>query len=121
MPGTSFGDEELRHLGTAPSLWELHLAATRVTGPGIAAMGMLENLEHSFLAKRAITDVGLKSAARYTRRRAISIYGTSITSAGLEVLADLRELRTLLITDLKLSPAAVEWLKSRLPQLTVSD
>jgi Leucine-rich repeat (LRR) protein len=84
-------------------------------------MGPLENLERLFLAKCAITDVGLKSVARYPRLRSINLYGTSITSAGLEVLAELRELRTLLITDLKLSPAAVESLKSRLPQLTVSD
>jgi hypothetical protein len=121
VAGTSFGDEELRHLGAAPSLRELHLAATRVTDQGLAAMGPLENLERLFLAKCAITDVGLKSVARYPRLRSINLYGTSITSAGLEVLAELRELRTLLITDLKLSPAAVESLKSRLPQLTVSD
>ena len=121
VAGTSFGDEELRHLGAVPSLRELHLAATRVTDQGLAAMGMLENLEHLFLAKCAITDVGLKSVARYPRLRAINLYGTSITSAGLEVLAELRELHTLLITDLKLSPAAVEALKSRLPQLTISD
>ena len=121
VAGTSFGDEELRHLGTVPSLRELHLAATRVTDQGLAALGSLENLEHLFLAKCAITDVGLKSVARFPRLRAINLYGTSITSAGLEVLADLRELRTLLITDLKLSPAAVDALKSRLPHLTVSD
>ncbi len=121
VAGTSFGDEELRHLGSVPSLQELHLAATRVTDQGFAAMGPLENLEHLFLAKCAITDVGLKSVARYPRLRAINLYGTSITSAGLEFLAELRELRTLLITDLKLSPAAVDALKSRLPQLTVSD
>ena len=121
VAGTSFGDEELRHLGTVPSLKELHLAATRVTDQGLAAIGTLENLEHLFLAKCAITDVGLKSVARFPRLRAINLYGTSITSAGLEVLADLRELRTLLITDLKLSPAAVDALKSRLPHLTVSD
>ena len=121
VAGTSFGDEELRHLGAVPSLRELHLAATRVTDQGLAALGTLENLEGLFLAKCAITDVGLKSVARYPRLRAINLYGTSITSAGLEFLAELRELRTLLITDLKLSPAAVEALKSRLPQLTVSD
>ncbi len=121
VAGTSFGDEELRHLGAVPSLRELHLAATRVTDQGLAAMGTLENLEGLFLAKCAITDVGLKSVARYPRLRAINLVGTSITSAGLEFLAELRELRTLLITDLKLSPAAVEALKSRLPQLTVSD
>lgn len=121
VAGTSFGDDELPHLGSVPSLRELHLAATRVTDQGLAALGTLENLEHLFLAKCAITDVGLKSVARYTRLRAINLYETSITSAGLECLAELRELRTLLITDLKLSPAAVEALKSRLPNLTVSD
>ena len=121
VAGTSFGDEELRHLGSIPSLRELHLAATRVTDQGLAAIGTLENLEHLFLAKCAITDVGLKSVARFPRLRAINLYGTSITSAGLEVLTELRELRTLLITDLKLSTAAVEALKSRLPHLTVSD
>ncbi len=121
VAGTSFGDEELRHLGAAPSLRELHLAATRVTDQGLAAMGTLENLEHLFLAKCAVTDVGLKSVARYPRLQALNLVGTKITSAGLEFLAELRELRTLLITDLKLSPAAVETLKSRLPELSVSD
>lgn len=121
VAGTSFGDEELRHLGSVQSLRELHLAATRVTDQGLAALGTLENLEHLFLAKCTITDAGLKSLARYPRLRAINLYGTSITSAGLEYLEELRELRTLLITDLKLSSAAVESLKSRLPQLTVSD
>ncbi len=84
-------------------------------------MGTLENLEHLFLAKCAITDAGLKSVTRYPRLRSMNLYGTSITSAGLECLSELRELRTLLITDLKLSSAAVDALKSRLPQLTVSD
>ena len=121
VAGTSFGDEELRHLAATPSLRELHLAATRVTDQGLAAMGTLENLESLFLAKCAITDVGLKSVARHSRLRAINLVGTKITSAGLVCLAELRELRTLLITDMKLSPAAVEALKSRLPQLTVSD
>ncbi len=121
VAGTSFGDDELRHLGTVQSLRELHLAATRVTDQGLAAMGTLENLEHLFLAKCSITDAGLKSLARYPRLRAINLVGTSITSAGLECLAELRELRTLLITDLKLNSAAVEALKGHLPQLTVSD
>lgn len=121
VAGTSFGDEELRHLGAAPDLQELHLAATRVTDRGLAALEKLESLERLFLAKCDITDVGLMSVARHPRLKSLNLYGTKITGAGLASLADLRELRTLLITDLKLSPASVEALKSRLPRLTVSD
>jgi|GEM_PF-7950 len=121
VAGSSFGDEELRHLGSQPSLRELHLAATDITDKGLAAMGTMENLERLFLAKCGITDIGMKSIARFPRLRALNLYGTKITSAGLECLFELRELRTLLITDVKLSSAVVEALKSRLPHLTVSD
>jgi len=121
VAGSSFGDEELRHLGSQPSLRELHLAATDITDKGLAAMGTMENLERLFLAKCGITDIGMKSIARFPRLRALNLYGTKITSAGLECLFELRELRTLLITDVKLSSTVVEALKSRLPHLTVSD
>jgi hypothetical protein len=44
-----------------------------------------------------------------------------VTTAGLKHLTGLSELRHLLITDLKLSAAAVNQLKSQLPRLTVTD
>lgn len=121
VAGTLFGDAELKHLGAVPGLRELHLAATRVTDQGLEALGSLENLERLFLAKCDITDAGLKSISRFSRLHTLNLVGTRITSDGLQHLAALRELRSLLITDLKLSPSAVDQLKSHLPQLTVTD
>jgi len=121
VAGTLFGDAELKHLGAVPGLRELHLAATRVTDQGLEALGSLDNLERLFLAKCDITDAGLKSVARFSRLQTLNLVGTRITSEGLQHLAALTELRSLLITDLKLSAAAVDQLKSRLPQLTVTD
>jgi hypothetical protein len=59
--------------------------------------------------------------ARLPRLRAINLYGTKMTSAGLQHLEGLEELRLLSVTDVKLKPAMVDQLKQKLPQLTVSD
>ena len=121
VAGTSFGDDELQHLCSLPSLRELHLAATRVTDRGMLHVAQLTNLERLFLAKCDVSDLGLSHVAHLSRLRAINLYGTKLTSAGLQHLAQLNDLRLLSVTDIKLSPAAVEQLKQKLPQLTVTD
>ncbi|MDA1052157.1 MAG: DUF1501 domain-containing protein [Planctomycetota bacterium] len=121
VAGTSFGDEELQHLGPLTTLRELHLAATRVTDRGMAHVGELANLERVYLAKCEVSDAGLAHLARLIRLRAINLYGTKLTSAGLEHLSGLEQLRLLSVTDVKLNPAAVDRLKSKLPRLTVTD
>jgi len=57
----------------------------------------------------------------HSRLRAINLYGTQITSAGLEHLMGLERLRLLLIADVKIEPAVVEKLRNKLPRLTVTD
>jgi hypothetical protein len=121
VAGTTFGDAELRRLGSQPVLRELHLAATQVTDAGLEALGSQPALERLFLAKCAITDEGLRHLGRCPRLATLNLVGTRITSAGLEHLAQLSGLRHLLITDLKLAPAAVDRLKSLCPNLVVTD
>ncbi len=121
VAATSFGDAEMQYLGQLPAVQELHLAATRVTDIGMAHVRKMLRLERLYLAKCAVTDAGLAHVAGLSRLQAINIYGTQITSAGLEHLMGLEELRLLMITDLKLKPAIVDKLKSKLPSLTVTD
>jgi hypothetical protein len=121
VASTSFGDEEMQYLEHLPMLRELHVAATSVTDVGMVHVSKLPQLEELYLAKCAITDSGLSHIAGLSRLRAVNIYGTQITTAGLEHLIGLKDLRHLLITDLKLKPAAVDKLKAALPRLTVTD
>lgn len=121
VAGTLFGDDELRQIGALPSLRELHLAATRVTDRGMAYVARLTNLERLYLAKCDITDTGLSHLAGLTRLQAINLYGTKLTDTGLAHFYRLERLRSLMITDVKLSAAAVEQLKAKLPRLTVTD
>ena len=121
VAGTTFGDDELRRLGSQPTLRELHLAATQVSDAGLEAVGAQPGLERLFLAKCPVTDEGLRHLAGCVRLAQLNLVGTRITSAGLEHLAPLPALRHLLITDLKLAPGAVDRLKSLRPDLVVTD
>jgi Leucine-rich repeat (LRR) protein len=127
VAGTDLGDAELRHLGPLPSLRTLHLAGTKVTDAGLAELGQLAEtgglagLERLYLAKCNVTDAGLRHVARLPRLRALNLYGTKLTSAGLPLLEELHELRLLSVTDIRLKPAAVEQLQKKLPRLTISD
>ena len=119
--GTTFGDQEMRYLKHLPVLKELHLAATSVTDAGMPAVRHLHQLEELYLMKCAVTDAGLSHVAGLSGLRAINLVGTQMTSAGLQHLMKLSRLRSLFITDVKLDPAAVNELKSALPDLVVTD
>jgi hypothetical protein len=121
VAATPFGDDEMQYLGHLPKLKELHIAATNVTDAGMAHVRQLVHLEELYISKCAVSDAGLAHVAGLSRLRSLNIYGTQVTSVGLEHLMELNDLRHLLITDLKLSPAAVDRLKAKLPQLTVTD
>ncbi len=121
VANTSFSDEEMQHLDQLPTLRELHLAGTHITNAGMAHVASLPQLEELYLAKTLVGDAGLAHVAGLSRLRAINVYGTQITTAGLKHLMGLAELQVLMITDVKLNPAAVEDLKSKLPRLTVTD
>jgi hypothetical protein len=121
VAGTSFGDQELRHLDAQIPLTELHLAGTQVTDAGLKYLTRQPQLEMLFLAKCAIGDDGLKELAGMRQLRVLNLYGTRLTSAGLKYLSELHSLRLLLVTDIKLQPAAVDQLKAQLPRLTVTD
>lgn len=81
----------------------------------------LIGLERLFIAKCGISDAGLIPVAELSELQVLNIYGTQITSVGLEHLSGLKNLRTLYITDLKLKTAAVDGLKHSLPELKVTD
>jgi len=121
VAGTSFGDQELRHLDNRGPLTELHLAGTQVTDAGMKYLASHTQLEMLFLAKCAVGDEGVKELAGMRQLRVLNLYGTKLTSAGLKYLSELQSLRLLLVTDIKLQPAAVDQLKAQLPRLTVTD
>ncbi|HIA20023.1 MAG TPA: DUF1501 domain-containing protein, partial [Planctomycetaceae bacterium] len=121
VAGTSFGDEQLKQLGSEETLKELHIAATQVTDAGMEEVTRFSSLQRLFLAKCDVGDRAMQHVSRLEKLESLNIYGTKITSAALAHLARLEKLRILYITDIKLEATAVDRLKQKLPQLTVTD
>ena len=97
LAGATFGDAELRKLGSAGNdlLW-LDLSRTGITDEGLTVLAKMPNLEHLDLRGTAVSDEGVQALAPLKHLQTLVLYGTGVTDAGLPALQGLPFLATTL-------------------------
>lgn len=116
---TSFVSEGLTSVSNMPSLRLLNLWLTKVDDKGIAALESQLHLTQLNLDNvSGITDQSLDTIHKMTDLELLHLGGTSITSAGLPKLHNLKKLKTLFITRLSLAPSDVQSLRQAMPWIT---
>ncbi len=116
---TSFESAGLASIATMPNLKMLNLWLTKVDDEGIAALTAKTQLKQLNLDNvKGVTDQSLEVISQMVDLELLHLGGTSVSAAGLPKLYGLKNLRTLFITRLELSPEDVEALRKAMPWLT---
>ena len=121
IAGATFGDAELRKLGSVGSdlLW-LDLSRTSITDAGLKVLAKMPNLEHLDLRGTAVGDDGVRALASLSKLHTLSLYGTGVTDAGLEALRGVPSLRRLYVGGTKVADPGLDALRKARPQLLIT-
>ncbi|MFO0844442.1 MAG: protein kinase [Gemmataceae bacterium] len=103
--GTSVGDATAREVVKLPSVKQLNLGATRVTGACTAMLAARPDLVELTLVRRPITDADLGRLTPLVHLERLSLGGTAVTDAG---LAHLRGMKKLKVLELKNTTVTVD-------------
>ena len=102
-------DQWLAQLDKLPSLISLTLRRTNVTGPGVAQLRWLRNLEQLDIeGMHDVTDETLRSIGQCRRLEQLSLYNCpAITDVGLQYLAPLVKMEQLVLSNSQVTDAGV--------------
>ncbi len=134
LTGTKITDEGLKELAAMEHLENLYLMGTKITGKGLKNLAPLKTLKNLRLLPAQIDDDALRSLREsnqlhlieeltFPRRsmsaKVIRLDGAAITDAGIKELADFKEVKTIIITNTKITEKGVEEIKKMWPKVKV--
>ncbi len=129
---TKVTGEGLKALAGLKQLRKLNLSNTRFTDAGMKELGELTQLQElrfeewgaSFsggsLTPNVITDLGVKELANLKDLRLLLLNATKVTDESVKTLATLKNLKVLSVGGTKITPAGLSELKKALPQAKIS-
>jgi Leucine-rich repeat (LRR) protein len=118
---TSVTDRGLAEVAKLRKLHTLDLRGTRVTSRGLAHLAGLPNLQRLRLWKaRGIDDSAVPMLLSMTRLTVLEVPETSLTAAGLRLLAQHQALRQLFLGGLDITPEQLEALRTAMPNCHIS-
>ncbi len=106
---TAFGDDGLQSIRNLPQLRVLDLRDSRVTGGGIAKIGLPRSLRrlnlqfHSWFGKSSIDDQSMQSVGKLDQLRELLLENSGITDAGFAFLNPLHQLERASLANTKIS------------------
>jgi Leucine rich repeat len=116
LSGTDITDAGLIHLQGLTRLERLNLSETAITCAGLSSLRSMNRLERLDLSRTKLDDTGMSHLKSLTNLSHLSLNNdTQITSVGLRHLADLKQLRSLLLYTVDLSPEILKELRQVLP------
>ncbi len=122
LHGAPITDEGLKPLADFTGLQWLSLGGSKVTDAGITHFSTLSNLVMLDLNRTAVGDAGVRLLFDLPRILSLNLHGTHVTDAGLAELADRTShgpLQSLVVTGARVTPAAVDELRKKLPQVGI--
>jgi len=101
----------------------LTLAQTRITDDALDHIAKMPRLHRLDLQKTAITDKALETLAKQkpAALTRLNLYGTAVTDRGLAPLATITSLRALYLWQTKVTDAGVKMLSSQLPKCRIQN
>ena len=121
LRGTKITDMTLQHLSGMSTLESLDIGFVQVTDVGLDQLTYLPSLTELMLGGNKLSDVGLQSLRQLTgltyldlggaQRTDSGLWSVSITDAGMEAIASLRNLRHLRLNGTSVSGRSLEKLK----------
>jgi internalin A len=110
---TAISDDALARLSPLTGLVNVAVfQSNQLTGPGLAHLKPLENLESLYLPGTAVGDEGLKHIGQMTQLVNLYLPQTRITDAGLQHLEKLAALRVLYLDETDITDAGLAHLQS---------
>ena len=97
----------------------LDLARTAVTDAALKTAATFPRLTRLDLRKTAIGDAGLEALTACKHLGYLNLFGTNVTDAGLASLAGIKSLRNVYLYETKVTDAGVAKLKAALPQAEI--
>ena len=122
LHGAPITDEGLKPLEDFTSLLWLYLGGSNVTDEGITHFSTLSNLVMLDLNQTAVGDAGVRLLFDLPQIMSLNLHGTRVTDASLAELANRTSygpLESLVVTGAKVTPAGVDELRKKLPQIGV--
>jgi len=133
LRGTKITDVTLGHIGGLPTLESLDIGFVQFTDSGLENLALLPNLKELTIGGNKLTDAGLRFLRQLpqltyldlsgSQRTDSGLWSVSITEAGIDSLATLKELRELRMTGTPVSGRWLEKLKGlqKLERLELQD
>ncbi len=88
-------DEGMQYLSGLGDLEHLDLGGTKITDVGVAHLRGMTRLKKLNLLGAALTDEGIQHLAAMTALEELNLYGTKVSNAAVDVLQNLKNLRTI--------------------------
>jgi len=113
--GTQATDKSVISASRIPTLQQLDLSLTSVSGRGLQALSQAQGIHTLFLGK-SITDEDLKALPLFKNLKRLDLSGARITDQASAVFAQLQDLEELALTDTGAGPAVLAVVR-KLPHL----
>lgn len=105
---TNISNKTIDAIVSLKNLTGLDLSATRLTGPGLANLQELTNLEQLGLAQLEIDDDDLALLSSLRKLKTLNLAGTTVTNAGLAHLTKLPDIEHLVLSETSITDGAIK-------------
>jgi Leucine-rich repeat (LRR) protein len=115
-------DRGVRHLGRLENLEELRISeSSKITGAGLVGLQRLTKLRTLDLNWCSISDDGVKTLRGHPSLEFLSLIGNQVTDRSLEYIREIPRLRSLYVSDTRVTKAGVVAFRKARPEIRVSD
>lgn len=119
LQGSAVADGDLKDLSLLKNVQVLRLKETKIGDAGMEHVAKVATLKRLFLDKTAISDAGLSHLTGLKDLEFLNLYGTAVGDAGLEHLKSIGSLKTVIVTESKVTANGADAFRKTNPKSQV--